>query len=184
MEQLIADIEKLSIDQNHFKKVLYYEIVFGEDSRATILDQVVTLTETKETHNVEQNTISFDDTTLHLNEEFHITMLYTGGKKDERADQIIPYLDQEVEVSIDRIGINEKFICLGVTMDDSTPYHGNKVMHITVAMNRVLKVQAKDSYTALAEGEIIVLDQPIKVKGFIKEHLKLQVKECPAKPAK
>jgi hypothetical protein len=182
MEQLIDSIEKLSIDQNHFKKVLYYEVVFGEDSYATILNKVVNYT--KKTHNVEQNTISFDDTTLHLNKEFHITMLYTGGKKDEKADQLIPHLDKEVEVSITRIGINDKFICLGVTMDNSIPYHGNKVMHITVAMNRALKVQAKDSYTALLEGgdngEIIVLDDSIKVNGVIKEHLK----EHFAKPSK
>jgi hypothetical protein len=101
------------------------------------------------------------DNVYKLNDGFHITVLYTGGKADKKAEDLYPLLGNKYSVTIEKIGFNSKFITAGVSINDGLPYHGNPVKHITLGLNKFSKekIFPKDSYTALldeTDGNTIV----------------------------
>ena len=107
-----------------------------------------------------------------LNEKFHTTMLYLGGKKDVKALEFEPIVGSEINVKIISIAISNKFIVCGIEfMDNSIPYYGNPIKHITIGLKKTesnkFKLFPKDSPSAFDEGIKINLDKPFIVKGVL-----------------
>lgn len=110
-----------------------------------------------------------------LNEKFHTTMLYLGGKKDTRALEFEPIVGNEIKATIISIGISNKFIVCGIELvNKSNPYYGNPVQHITIGLKKTesnkFKLFPKDSPTAFDEGIKINLKEPLEIVGkLVKE---------------
>lgn len=181
----------------------------------------------------------FDD--YKYNEKFHITLLYVGGKKDEKKkvgkdkveedqqvdkektqEQIIEdekkqrLLEQNMEImnevvgeecliEVDAYAISNSFITLSVDSivfskdSKQIPYYGNEFKHITIALrkqkeevkqvdvenvedvkdkkvnksikkkNKVRKLRPADSPSAFKDGNVVVLDEKILLKGKIEK---------------
>jgi hypothetical protein len=110
-----------------------------------------------------------------LNEKFHTTMLYLGGKKDIKALDFEPIIGKDIFAKIISVGISDKFIvCKIELVDKSIPYYGNPIQHITIGLKKTesnkFKLFPKDSPTAFDEGIIINLDDPLEIFGkLVKE---------------
>ena len=119
--------------------------------------------------------MAIKDVLYKLNNKFHITVLYTGGKEDKHCDELQKYLDMNFKVTIDKIGVNDSFICIGVSVPVDLPYYGNDVKHITVGLNNSKKVFPKDSFKALRhddETNVSDNDNKFDVDGILKVNLK------------
>ena len=175
-----------------YSNILYYELSFSTEDYNKILDFVVKTTNgtiiKKEDENVDEKFIPFinklktgekvlaiKDVLYKLNNEFHITVLYTGGKEDKHCDELQKYLDMKFKVSIDKIGVNDSFICIGVSVPIDLPYYGNDVKHITIGLNnfdKSKKVFPKDSFKALLDDNVKDNDDKFDVDGILKVNLK------------
>jgi len=132
---------KYSIDHTHYQEII--DLVAGKTGGI-----------------VDSGIITVNSIKYKLNIEFHVTNLYTGGKVNERCNELQPLVGKSYKISINNIGITDRFICLGITIQDSTDaYFGNPVKHITFALNNFdKKVFPKDSYTALLEDNVQPID--------------------------
>jgi hypothetical protein len=176
MADLIPQLNALSIDNS--ADILYYEYSFSPEVTKLILDLILKMTKTTDTYDSVKNTVTYDGNTITLNEEFHITVLYTGGKPHEKAATLTEHLGKTVPITINKIGITNKFICAGVTIGGDIPYYGNDHQHITIGLNKEVKkgekkVFPKDSYTALLADNAITLDEPLTVEATFGAHMKL-----------
>ena len=118
------------------------------------------------------------NTTLYkLNEKFHTTILYTGGKEEPKALEFEPLVGNDVNLNIKSFGISDNFIVCGIEiLDKSFPYYGNSVQHITIGLKKSdsgkFKLFPKDSPTAFDKGVHIVLDKPFEITGKIVKEIK------------
>jgi hypothetical protein len=110
-----------------------------------------------------------------LNDKFHTTLLYTGGKEDPKALEVEPFLDTDLEVELKTIGISDNFVVCGIEiLNKAFPYYGNPIQHITIGLkveSNKFKILPKDSPTAFEKGLVITLKTPLTITGKI-------VKEC------
>lgn len=98
-----------------------------------------------------------------INDEFHITTLFTGGKpvvqKNEDCDVILNdelelQLGKQFEIKLEKLAVSKDFIVIGVGNLDCS-YYGNPVKHVTIGLSKSgKKVFPKDSFTALTNGTI------------------------------
>lgn len=107
-----------------------------------------------------------------LNDKFHTTLLYLGGKKDLRALEFNSCVGKDIVASIISVGISDKFIVCGIELEANTvPYYGNLIKHITIGLRKAdipkFKLFPKDSPTAFVEGYKINLDVPMKIMGKV-----------------
>jgi hypothetical protein len=182
MDNLIDNLSNLNLNKSIvYSNILYYELTFSDkenEGYKTILNMVLDKLNITDSYNKEKNTVEHNGNTFKVNSEFHITMLYTGGKDHEKNETMYQHIDKKYNVVIHRIGVNDKFICLGVDFKEMDSYYGNEVKHITFGLNKSKKgVYPKDSYTALLDGNnenhhIIKLEEPIIVEATFKAHLK------------
>jgi hypothetical protein len=96
-----------------------------------------------------------------LNNKFHITLLFTGGKPNEHDEEFANLEENSVNVSVNRVGFSESFFVLGVSIPSEIPYYGNEIKHITVGLRQKagkFKVLPKDSPTAFSEETDIPVD--------------------------
>jgi hypothetical protein len=111
-----------------------------------------------------------------INDEFHITTLFTGGSKtptisketnENLSDIMEKHQGSELEVFFDKIAVSSDFIVIGIDKNNfNCPYYGNPVAHITVGLSKSgKKVFPKDSYTALEKGTVFKSDA--KVLGLM-----------------
>jgi hypothetical protein len=111
----------------------------------------------------------FNLSNFNIQTEFHITILYTGCKKDERILQLTELFNNSFSIEIDRIAISDKFIVLGINGNNIPfPYFGNKTIHITVGSEKGKKLRPADSPTAFSEGVILTFEKPYIMNGIIK----------------
>jgi hypothetical protein len=114
-----------------------------------------------------ENFIIWDDILYSANSEFHITTLFTGSKPHDKSPDMESQLNKKVLVNISKLAVSHNFITLGVKsikLEDGTDiaYYGNEVKHITIALNKTgKKVFPKDSYTALSDGKIYIIDSVV-----------------------
>jgi len=175
-----------------YSNILYYELAFSPEDNKKILDFVVKMTNgtiiNKGDEIVNEKLIplvkklkdgekalAINDVLYKLNNEFHITVLFTGGKEDEHCDELQKFLDMKFKVSIVKIGVNDSFICIGVSVTVDLPYYGNDVKHITVGLNnfdKSKKVFPKDSFKALMDDNVITNDDEFNVDGILNVILK------------
>jgi hypothetical protein len=172
MEQLNVSLSNLTFSQLKFESILYYELKFDKNEYDKILELVMTTLKLKQDLDHKDFVVTNDIGKYKVNDEFHITVLYTGGKKDDRSENLNKYIDNQYQVKINKIGINEQFICIGVDIGDDIPYYGNPVKHITFGLNSFTsfkkKPLPKDSYLALSNNftkTVKILDQPIIVNA-------------------
>ena len=164
-----------AVDAN-FAQILYYQLEFSSETYSRI-SQLVTeklnLSE-KNAKGVVSGTFNTVDVSYQVNDAFHITVLYTGGKKDERAEKLQYFIGKQFNVRIERIAMNQHYICIGVSIDGELPYYGNEVKHITFGLNKFdskKKVLPKDSFLALTSehSKMVVfavdVDEPIIVQA-------------------
>jgi len=183
--------------------ILYYELVFDPDQYKQILNLVLSKTKndglykpgftseftsqfTTEIQQLVKNPKPDEQILIaglnpyKLNDEFHITVLYTGGKPDERGTELHKYLGNKYPVLITKIGMTENFIALGVEIQGGLPYYGNEHVHITIGLNKYTqtktksKVLPKDSYTSLLAPSVILLakDEQLRVESTFALHKK------------
>jgi len=151
MEELTEAVQKVSLHTEIVSsKILYISLKFVRTSILNIL-RIFNLSE----HDVQ--------------EQFHITLLYTGGKDNEHLVQLIPLFDNTYDIEINRIAISDKFVVLGVDWKDDIPYYGNETRHITIGKSNVIKQRLlpKDSPTAFTDGIVMTFDKPYLIKGII-----------------
>ena len=156
MEELTEAVKKISLESEIVpNKILYIMLKFERESILNIL-RIFNLHE----HDVQ--------------EQFHITLLYTGGKDNEHLVQLIPLFDTIYDIEIYRIAISDKFIVLGVNWKDEIPYYGNEIRHITIGKSNVIKQRLfpKDSPTAFTDGIVMNFEKPYIIKGIIEPVLK------------
>lgn len=117
----------------------------------------------------------FNITPFIINEKFHITLLYTGGKPNEKLDIFKPFFDKLCKITINKIAISDKFITLGVYKitheDNDIPYFGNEFKHITIG-KKDKKLAPKDSPSAFSEGIVMNFDKHYIINGIIEPELK------------
>lgn len=171
MDQLNEQLSKLTVKEPNFKSVLYYELKFDKTTYDKIIDVVTSKLNLIQDPKYENLVVTNSQTLYKVNDEFHITILYTGGKEDKRSTDLNKFVDQQFDVKIEKIAYNDQFICIGVKFDDLFPYYGNPVKHITFGLNQfnplAKKPLPKDSYLALASDNdlntIEILVEPITV---------------------
>ena len=122
------------------------------------------------------------NTTIYkLNEKFHTTILYTGGKEEPRVLEFEPLVGSDVNLNVKSFGISDNFIVCGIEiLDKSIPYYGNPIQHITIGLKKSdsakFKLFPKDSPTTFDKGVKIVLNEPFVITGKIIKEVK-DVKE-------
>ena len=182
MDNIIDKLEQLKITK---EKVLYYSISFIWEDIIKIMGGIEDLkifTKTDDSLEVFINSkyfniiyslkvgdtfIIYNDMIYVVNNEFHITTLYIGGRPHEKSEEFESQLNKNVKVSINEIGISNKFITIGVESikyedDTDVLYFGNFIKHITIALNKSgQRVFPKDSYTALSDGELYAPNQSL-----------------------
>ena len=107
--------------------------------------------------------IVYDGVFYKINDEFHITTLFTGGKpviqKNEDIDvnlndELESQLGKQFKIKLEKLAISKDFIVIGVG-ELNCSYYGNPTKHITIGLSKSgKKVFPKDSYTALSNGTI------------------------------
>jgi hypothetical protein len=177
MDELVDKFSNININ----KKVLYYSVIF--ENYDEIIDivkeslgehfKVYVKTETFDFSSIDEKLIVdiekiknnskfaiYNNSIYIINDEFHITTLFTGGKIHEKSELMIKQHNKKVSVKINKIAYSNNFIVLGVddiiTDDEEEFYYfGNPVKHITFGLNKFnKKVFPKDSYTALNDNTI------------------------------
>lgn len=120
----------------------------------------------------ESNTIVYK-----LNDKFHTTILYTGGKEEPKSLEFEPLVGTDINLLIKSFGISDNFIVCGIEIiDKSIPYYGNHIQHITIGLKKMdspkFKLFPKDSPTAFDKGVKIELNKPCKITGKICREIK------------
>lgn len=164
-DALTEDLKKLEVSD----KVLYYSLKFSE-SEYDEISNIIKNNISGCIFSDDKKTLTYKNNVYTLNSEFHITVLFTGGKKDDREEKLEESLGKKFNVTIERIGVNANFIALGVNVANDMPYYGNDVKHITVGLNKTdpkKKVLPKDSFKSLlcddTQNEIILLEKSVDV---------------------
>lgn len=107
-----------------------------------------------------------------LNDKFHITLLYIGGKEDTKALELEPWVGSQIKINVCSFGISDNFIvCKVEIMDKTLPYYGNPIQHITIGLKKTnsskFKLFPKDSPTAFEKGIEVKLIEPFQITGKI-----------------
>jgi hypothetical protein len=173
MDQLDKALSNLTIQSPNFESILYYELKVDKKDYDKIIELVMTTLDLKRDLNYKEFVVTNNTSKYKVNDEFHITVLYTGCKKDDRSEILNKYINNQYELKIEKIGINEQFICIGVNFSDDIPYYGNLVKHITFGLNKYTqfenKVLPKDSYLALSndndKNTVKILDKPVVINA-------------------
>ncbi len=167
------DLSKQDPKQD-FKSILYYELKFNQSNYDKITEIVIDTLNLKKDPDSKDMVVTNTNSNnkYKVNDEFHITVLYTGGKEDTRSDNLTKFIGQTFDVKINKIGLNNQFITIGVDIIDNIPYYGNTVKHITFGLNKFTSFEKKplpkDSYLALLpndQNHLIVFDSPIIVNA-------------------
>lgn len=113
-----------------------------------------------------------------IQNEFHITVLFIGFKRDTRELEYIPLLNKEFNVTISAIAKSDDFIVFRVSfIDEEVPYYGNSIKHITIGKRKGKKLSPSNSPSAFEEEDnITILENPIEIKGnliFVKSNSKV-----------
>jgi len=112
-----------------------------------------------------------------IQDEFHTTLLYTGGKENPNLDSLRPFFDTSCNIQVDKIAISSRFITLGVTKiidndNNEIPYFGNEIKHITIGKKKGMKLLPKDSPSSFSDGKIMIFKDIYIISGIIKLVLK------------
>ena len=187
-ENLTDKLNNMSINHSN---ILYYELKFSKENYSKILQFVLDNTKndgllslnncpdnfakilktSKETDKI----IISGDSAYKINDEFHITVLFTGGKQDDKGIELCKFLNNKYDIIIEKIGMTDDFISVGVIIKGDLPYYGNNVKHITIGLNKFgksKKVFPKDSYTALLSDNIVIPDKPLCIESEFVYHTK------------
>lgn len=190
MDELVEKLENININ----KKVLYYSITFEnydeiiELVKETLGDnfKVYTKTDTFDYSLIDDKTLLenikkikdnakfaiYNNSIYIINDEFHITTLFVGGKIHEKSELMNKQNNKKVSVKINKIGHSDNFIVLGIDdiktdNDEEFYYFGNPIKHITFGLNKLnKKVFPKDSYTALNVNSIDIDKTIYGICGF------------------
>jgi hypothetical protein len=106
-----------------------------------------------------------------VNDAFHITTLYTGGKAHDKCAEMESQVGKELPVSFKRVAISNSFITLGVG-DLPCSYYGNEIKHVTFGLSKSgKKVFPKDSPTAFSNGTVADIDFTVQAMTgkFVKQ---------------
>jgi 2'-5' RNA ligase len=112
------------------------------------------------------------------NNKIHSTLLFVGKKVDDREDVFKQIEGKECYLTIDRYGITDDAMALGVKelkfVDDilsdvKVPSYAT-VQHITMALNKDKNILAKDSIKSFEQAENVKVINII-TKGIIKRYL-------------
>ena len=184
IEQLESSLEKISLNEFGYSKVLYYSLKISIESHSDIVKLIPVNPQTVDSHTVATSTVdsqtvatsTVDSQTvapLIINKEFHITMLYTGKKLHQNSLEFDEFLGKEAIVEVHSYAISDNFIVLGVSKIYSNdnnnkvelPYYGNPIKHITYAVKKGCK--PVNSPSAFTEGKTYELETPLLLTGIL-----------------
>ena len=166
----------IEIILNNVKKSELFKNISGSILSDSIKDKIFKFPNLLKSLKENDNVIFIDDCSYNINNEFHVTVLYTGGKTDDRCIELNKLINNKYNIYVTKIGITPKFITLGISfgLADATdeaevPYYGNDIKHITIGLNKhdFKKIYPKDSFNALLSDDVIVLDKPIVLEATL-----------------
>lgn len=152
-------IESIIIKKKDYSHILYYTLKLHSEKIYEILNNNDILIYKKDDnleifqpHMTEilklkdkDKFVIYNENIYQLNKDFHITLLYVGGKKESNPDEngktnfdkcieLENFLHSNIQITLEKISISEKFITIKVLSCENIPYFGNPVMHITIAL--------------------------------------------------
>lgn len=143
IELLEDSFNKLSLQKKQreiYFKTIYFSLKFHSNEILSLLEILENICpEYKEKYEIQS--------------EFHITVLFI--KKDtEQLFLLVDLIGKEYTATIDRLGISNDFIVLGVSNikdkdNNDMPYYGNSIKHITIGKKKGKKLASLNSYLAL-----------------------------------
>jgi hypothetical protein len=134
--ELSEVFDKLTVDR---KKILYFSVVVRDTVFIhLLLKQLFEDDEIKE---------------YKLNEHFHCTLLYVGGKENDHINELLPFNGAKCTIIINSIAKSDDFIVLAVSsiIDENgydLPYFGNPIKHITIGLKKTKKLSPVNSPSA------------------------------------
>ena len=164
----------IEIILNNVKKSEIFKNISGSILSDSIKDKIFKFPNLLKSLKENDNVIFIDDCSYNINNEFHVTVLYTGGKTDDRCIELNKLINNKYNIYVTKIGITPKFITLGISFGladavDTVPYYGNDIKHITIGLNKhdFKKIYPKDSFNALLSEDVIILDKPIVLEAAL-----------------
>ena len=148
-------LESMTVDSVDSKKILYFSLIVRD---------------TAFIHFLLKQFFKDEEIKLYkLNDYFHITLLYVGGKENADIDKLLPFEGTKCTIIVNSIAKSDDFIVLGVSsLFDSDgsdlPYYGNPIKHITIGMNKERKLSPVNSPSAFS------------VEGAFKEEILFPIK--------
>lgn len=142
----------------------YFQDELSEDDKNVILK-----TYEKNIASLKESSIFlvYDNVFYQVNDKFHVTTLYTGGKIMEQSEEMEQQVGKSVDITLQKLAVCKNFVVIGIHDDFKSPYYGNPVRHITVALSKSgnKRVLPKDSFTALSDGTVYDLDISLSVSA-------------------
>ena len=141
---LSKELESMKIDTIDNKKILYFSLNVRDTNFILLI-----LKQYYEDYEIDQ---------YKLNENFHCTLLYVGGKENVNVDELLPFDGTNCTIIVNSIAKSDDFIVLGILSiinenGSDLPYFGNPIKHITIGLNKTKKLSPVNSPSAFtAEG--------------------------------
>ena len=156
----------MTTEELDYRNIVFYGLEYGRDDCMKLLSVI--------------NTIC-DTSLFTINNNLHTTLLYLGCKKDVRALDLEPFIDNEFVVKVTQVAISNNYIVCGIEIcDEKLPYYGSQIRHITVGIcqtDKMVKIYADNSPTAFVEGQLTLLENPIKMTGKLTKRYKKYKKD-------
>jgi len=151
-------LASMNVDGIDRKKILYFSLIVRDNALILYL-----LKQFFEDEEIEQ---------YKLNEHFHITLLYVGGKENIHVDQLIPFNGAKSTIIVNSIAKSDDFIVLGVSSiigedGSNLPYFGNPIKHITIGLNKTKKLSPVNSPTAFSAEEAFKAEVLFPLKAVV-----------------
>lgn len=151
-----------STENEEYKSTIYYSLNINSN---------IAVLEVLQKYGV--NTNNFD-----LNDHFHITVLFTGGKIHENSKDLDALLGKAFNVNVDRMAVSRNYITFGVNWIKSAenwkdiPYFGNEIKHITIGITKDTDKKGKKlrpvfSPSAFTEGECINIEEELILESTL-----------------
>lgn len=176
------------IKKKDFSHVLYYTLKLNSKDILDILtsNNIKYYTETDDSEifqpfindiskiKANDNFVIYNECIYLLNNDFHITLLYVGGRKESKPDEnkktnfdkcieLENFLHSNVQITLEKISISKKFITIRVLSCGDIPYFGNPIMHITIGL-KISEEKLKPADSPSAFDDVDRTD--ISIKGI------------------
>lgn len=151
-------LESMTVDSVDRKKILYFSLIVRDTAFILLL-----LKQFFEDEKIEL---------YKLNDYFHSTLLYVGGKENAHIDELLPFEGTKCTIIVNSIAKSDDFIVLGVSSitdenGSDVPYFGNPIKHITIGLNKTKKLSPVNSPSAFSVKGAFKKEVLFHIKAFV-----------------